>query len=642
MLVLASLVMVSVVSGSPGLAQTRRPLAAADLTDLATLLTLEDTRQYDEAALARVLKSAHPEVRRRGAITIGRLNDSRGLALLQSVRADADPVIAAAAIFAIGQISQPESIEWLGTVLAGPKTPPALAREAAQALGKMARNKEATLAARAALIAYLAKAQQTPASVPVIGEALLSVGRFPHEGNITPVARWATSTSDEIRWRAAWALVRPRDGSAFPHVMKLVDDPSPEVRSWAVRGLAVAAAEAAKQALPPVSSKLASIVRRDPDRRVRTEALRVLLPYDDENAFGALANALDSSDTWISVTAAEGAASRFSTRGRVVAALLEEASGKDKPLAQRIAVLPAFAQFAPEAAGELAGLLIQTDSAAARSAGFRTLCTISDFGRAKYEELLKVPGLADRLPAPTFEQFVKMPGICPGIGRAGGAAAGGAAGGGRAGGVAGGAAGGGRAGGVAAGGAAGGGRAGGVAAGTAAAPPAQPAPVGGRGAQREARPAAEYLELVKRFIVPAYNGQPGPVVILGTPKGEVEIEIHAGDAPFGTEHLLKVIASGDIVGTEFTRLVPNFVAQQAAIRNTTSTLRDEVSQHGLTRANLSWASSGLDTGRPGYTFGHTPQPHNEGNFTSLGRVVRGMDVVDKFELGDKITSARIK
>jgi HEAT repeat protein/cyclophilin family peptidyl-prolyl cis-trans isomerase len=615
LLVLASLVMVCVVSGSPGLAQTRRPLAAADLTDLATLLTLEDTRQYDEAALTRVLKSAHPEVRRRAAITIGRLNDSRGLALLQSVRADANPVIAAAAIFAIGQISQPESIEWLGTVLAGPKTPPALAREAAQALGKMARNKEATLAARAALIAYLAKAQQTPASVPVIGEALLSVGRFPHEGDITPVARWATSTSDEIRWRAAWALVRPRDGSAFPHLMKLVDDPSPEVRYWAVRGLAVAAAEAAKQALPPVSSKLASIVRRDADRRVRTEALRVLLPYDDENAFGALANALDSRDTWISVTAAEGAANRFSKRGAVVAALLEEASGKDKPLAQRIAVLPAFAQFAPEAAGELAGLLIQTDSAAAREAGFRTLCNIGDFGRAKYAELLKTPGLAERLPAPTFEEFVNAPGRCPGSGRAGGAARGGAAG---------------------------GGRAGGAPAGTAATPPAQPAPVGGRGAQREARPAAEYLELVNRFIVPAYNGQPGPVVILGTPKGEVEIEIHAGDAPFGTEHLLKVIASGDIVGTEFTRLVPNFVAQQAAIRNTTSTLRDEVNQHGLTRANLSWASSGLDTGRPGYTFGHTPQPHNEGNFTSLGRVVRGMDVVDKFELGDTITSARIK
>jgi HEAT repeat protein/cyclophilin family peptidyl-prolyl cis-trans isomerase len=625
LLFLASMVVVCVVSGSSGMAQTRRPLAGADLNDLATLLKLEDTRQYDEAALARVLKSAHPEVRRRAAITIGRINDPRGLTLLEPVRADRDPVIAAAAIFAIGQISQPESIEWLGTALSATGTPPAIAREAAQALGKMARNKEAIQAARAALVAYLAKATETKANAAVIGEALLSVGRFPHDGDITPIARWAASPNAEVRWRAAWALVRPRDGSALPHVLKLADDASPEVRYWAVRGLAVAAVDAAKQARPPVSSKLASIVRRDSDRRVRTEALRVLLAYDDENAFGALANALDSSDTWISVTAAEGAASRFSTRGRVLAALLEEASGKDKPLALRVAVLPAFAQFAPEAAGELAGLLIQTDSTAARNAGFTTLRNIGDFGRVKYEELLKVPGLAERLPAPTAEQFMNPPGRGQGGGRAGGAAAGAAAGGaaGRAGttGTTGGQAG-------AVAGAAGAG------AGTGRA--------GGPGAARQARPDAEYLDLVKRFIVPAYNGQPGPVVIFGTPKGEVEVEIHAGDAPFGTEHLLKVIASGDVVGTEFTRLVPNFVAQQAAIRNTTSSLRDEVNQHGLTRGNLSWASAGLDTGRPGYTFGHTPQPHNEGNFTSLGRVVRGMEAVDKFELGDKITSARIK
>ena len=72
------------------------------------------------------------------------------------------------------------------------------------------------------------------------------------------------------------------------------------------------------------------------------------------------------------------------------------------------------------------------------------------------------------------------------------------------------------------------------------------------------------------------------------------------------------------------------------------TLRDEVNRHGLTRGNLSWASAGLDTGRPGYTLGSTPQPHNEGNFTSLGRVVSGMDVVDRLELGDRITAARMR
>jgi peptidylprolyl isomerase len=145
---------------------------------------------------------------------------------------------------------------------------------------------------------------------------------------------------------------------------------------------------------------------------------------------------------------------------------------------------------------------------------------------------------------------------------------------------------------------------------------------------------------VKRWIVPAYNGARAPRAIWETPRGAIEIELHAGDAPFGTEHFFRVVESGDIIGTEFTRLVPDFVAQQQPIRNAV-TLRDEVNQHGLTRANLSWASAGLDTGRPGYTLGHTPQPHNEGNFTSLGRVIRGMDIVDKLELGDAITGARI-
>jgi cyclophilin family peptidyl-prolyl cis-trans isomerase len=180
----------------------------------------------------------------------------------------------------------------------------------------------------------------------------------------------------------------------------------------------------------------------------------------------------------------------------------------------------------------------------------------------------------------------------------------------------------------AAGGAGGGGRAGG-APGAAATRPT-----------REPRPDAEYRALVERWIVPAYKGTPLPRAIWVTPKGEFELELYAGDAPFGMEQFVRLVDSGDIVGTEFTRLVPDFVAQQQSIRNAV-TLRDEVNQRGLTRANLSTASSGLDTGRPGYTLGHTPQPHNEGNFTSLGRVIRGMDVVDKLELGDRITAARM-
>ena len=99
--------------------------------------------------------------------------------------------------------------------------------------------------------------------------------------------------------------------------------------------------------------------------------------------------------------------------------------------------------------------------------------------------------------------------------------------------------------------------------------------------------------------------------------------------------------SGAVVGTEFTRVVPDFVDQQRTIVEGAPPQRDEVNRKRLTRANLSWATAGLDTGSPGYTLNHTPQPHNEGDFTSMGRVVRGMEAVDRIELGDRITGARM-
>ena len=117
-------------------------------------------------------------------------------------------------------------------------------------------------------------------------------------------------------------------------------------------------------------------------------------------------------------------------------------------------------------------------------------------------------------------------------------------------------------------------------------------------------------------------------------------ELYPGDAPVGVDYFFSVVESGAIVGTEFGRVVPNFVAQQRPIRDAV-TLRDEVNRNGLLRGTLSWASAGLDTGRPGYTLGSTPQPHNEGDFTAIGRVVRGLDVVDRLELGDAIVAARM-
>ncbi len=528
-------------------------------------------------------------------MSIGRIADPKGLPLLETARGDADVDVRASVVFATGQLRDASTVEWLGTVLSAPATPPVVAREAAQALGKMITAPEA----RAALSKYLAAAPATAAAAPVVGEALLSWGRFTGAADIAPVVRWITSQDDEIRWRATWALFRPRDPAAMPHLVTLTADPSGDVRYWAVRGLAPAAVDAAKMDRAAATGRLERMVQTDKDRRVRTEALRVLVQYDDERAFLAVANALYSPDTWLSVSAAEGAG-RFVTRALPLAPLVLDVSGEKAPTALRITCLNALVTLAPISTKtfDLAASLAKSDVGAARSAAIQALTRLGDEGLAKLKELAADPAVA-KLAQPGGQTFEAMAQAA--IARAGGA----------------------------------GGRAGGAAAG------------GGRGNRgtgaavtRTPRPDSEYRQLVERWIVPAYTGAAAPRAIWVTPKGEIELELYSGDAPFGVEHFMRVVESGDIVGTEFTRLVPNFVAQQQGIRNA-STLRDEVNRRGLTRANLSWASAGLDTGRPGYTLGHTPQPHNEGNFTSLGRVIRGMDVVDRLELGDRITAARI-
>ena len=520
----------------------RAPLGDQEIDAIAQLLKLEDTRQFDDATLGRLIASPHPEVRRRAVVAAGRIVNPRGRPLLAAARAEKDPDILAAIAFSTGQQKDAAAIPWLAGLLSAPATPRAAAFEAARALGKIR-----IPDARAALADYLTAAPATAAAAPVVGEALLSIGRFP-PGDLAPIVKWAASPNVELRWRAAWALFRPRDPAAVPHLLRLAADRAPEVRFWAVRGLLPGPVQAAGLDLATAGARLREAVK-DSDRRVRTEALRTLTQYDDDASFAVVLAALDSPDTWLSVSAAESLG-RFATRKDVVVPKLVAASAPSRPTALRIAALAPLGTLSPEAATALAQSLSQNASTVAKATATQTLARLGG---------ARPPGGGPR--------------------------------------------------------------------------PPRPAPV--------ARTDAEYREIVKRWIVPDYEGRSRPHVIVETARGAVEIELHAGDAPLGLEHLVRVVESGAIVGTEFGRVVPNFVAQQRAILDDV-VLRDEVNRRGLLRGTLSWASAGLDTGRPGYTLANTPQPHNEGDFTSLGHVIRGMEVVDRIELGDTITGARIR
>jgi len=547
--------------------QARLPLGDAEVTAIAELVKLEDTRTFDTPALTRLLASSHPEVRRRAVVTVGRVVNEGGVALLEPLKRDPNPDMVATVAFAMGQIRHMDSIPWLIETMNAWKANPGAAFEAARALGKV-RVPEA----RAALATFLTSTPDTAATHAVVGEALLSAGRFTEPGDLAPIVRWTTSPDVEVRWRATWALFRPRNPAAVPHLLTLSKDASPEVRFWAVRGLVPQLID--QLASPTLTRDIAAARLReaikDADRRVRTEALRVLTAYDDDASVAVVIAQLDNPDTWMSVSAAE-TLGRHKTRIAEIAPRLAAASAASKPLALRLAAVTPLTQLAPPVALETLGSLLGHPSVYARTVATQALRNMGPLGQQRLDAAAKDPALKDLLiPAPT-----------PGAGRGG----------------------------------------------------ATPATL-------PERPIEDYRRLVEQWIVPAYNGAANPRAVWTTPKGEIEIELFAVDAPLGMEELVRLTESGAIVGPAFTRLVPNFVAQQATIPGA-NRLRDEVNRRGLTRANLAWASSGLDTGRPGYTLGNTPQPHNEGDFTSLGRVIRGMDVVDRLELGDAITAARI-
>jgi cyclophilin family peptidyl-prolyl cis-trans isomerase len=331
-----------------------------------------------------------------------------------------------------------------------------------------------------------------------------------------------------------------------------------------VRGLAPALVTEAGLEVARTSARLRDAVR-DPDRRVRTEALRALVLYDDDASFAVVVAALDSPDAWLSVSAAEGLG-RFKTRVDIVVPRLIAAAGPARPTSVRLSALVPLTALAPGAAADAAAAIVRAPGTVARTTAIQVLQKLGEAGRTRLEVLAADPATKGLMPPPGNNQG------------------------------------------------------------------ARPAP--------PTRSAADYRRLVERWIVPDYTGAVKPRAVLTTPRGEIELELYPGDAPLGVDAFFTLVASRAIAGTEFGRVVPGFVAQQRPIRDA-FTLRDEVSRRGLVRGNLSWASAGLDTGRPGYTFAVTPQPHNEGNFTALGRVVRGMEVVDRLELGDAITAARI-
>ncbi len=136
-----------------------------------------------------------------------------------------------------------------------------------------------------------------------------------------------------------------------------------------------------------------------------------------------------------------------------------------------------------------------------------------------------------------------------------------------------------------------------------------------------------------------YQSNPGATIV--TTKGEIEIELYFEVAPLTVLNFIDLATAGFYSGLTFHRVIPNFVVQGGDPRGDgwggpPYFVRCEYSSERFDRGTLGMATSGKDTGGSQFFFTLSPQPHLEGRFTVFGRVLWGMEVVDRILVGDEI------
>ena len=72
------------------------------------------------------------------------------------------------------------------------------------------------------------------------------------------------------------------------------------------------------------------------------------------------------------------------------------------------------------------------------------------------------------------------------------------------------------------------------------------------------------------------------------------------------------------------------------------TIRDELNELPYLRGTVGMALDWEDTGGSQFFITHSPQPHLDARYTVFGRVVSGMDVVDRLAQWDVIRNVRIR
>jgi peptidyl-prolyl cis-trans isomerase B (cyclophilin B) len=136
-----------------------------------------------------------------------------------------------------------------------------------------------------------------------------------------------------------------------------------------------------------------------------------------------------------------------------------------------------------------------------------------------------------------------------------------------------------------------------------------------------------------------------------TEKGTMKVEFYEKDAPGTVANFVKLAKAGFYDGLKFHRVIPDFVIQGGCpIGSGTGgpgyTIMCETSGGNQyhDKGVLSMAHAGRNTGGSQFFICHsrTNTKHLDGVHTCFGKVVEGVEVIDKIRQGDVITKITIQ
>lgn len=137
-------------------------------------------------------------------------------------------------------------------------------------------------------------------------------------------------------------------------------------------------------------------------------------------------------------------------------------------------------------------------------------------------------------------------------------------------------------------------------------------------------------------------------LVVETSKGTMKIRLFPDQAPVHCAHVAALAKSGFYDGLTWHRVVPDFVIQGGCPRgdgsgNAGVTLPLEPTRVPFERGTLGMPRSDHpDTGGCQLFICHSRAPHLDVRYTAFGKVVEGLDVIDKIDVDDKIVRVRVE